>query len=244
MGIFDPVNAGNPDAPISTVAQYQRAMNRATYSPAVAQAAARSGVNPTLATRIASREVAQQMGQALPALIQQDAAAMEARRLENERKERERIAMMLNSGGQVLGTVLNAYSGGTMGAATNGAGGSSQGAQIRPVATSGYAGANVGAQSAPLAAAPQTSIQTAPIQQFVQAPAPAVAAQAAPLVDQPIYNTPAQTPGAPVISSALLASQPVSNPIANQYLQDSADADILREPSGRPSRRRPRRRGM
>lgn len=176
MGIFDPVNAGNPDAPISTVAQYQRAMNRATYSPAVAQAAARSGVNPTLATRIASREVAQQMGQALPALIQQDAAAMEARRLENERKERERIAMMLNSGGQVLGTVLNAYSGGTMGAATNGAG------QAMSTAPAGLLGSKAGA-----VAANQPSMSGAPGDLPVAAPV--TAANIAPLTDRPSAPT-------------------------------------------------------
>ncbi len=124
MGIFDPSNGANPRRPISLVSDYQTAMQRATYSPSVAQAAARSGVNPGLATRVAAREVSQNMAGALPGLLSQEAQMMEARRLENERKAQQEAGLLLNVGGQVLGTALNAYAPGAsaaLGAASSAA---------------------------------------------------------------------------------------------------------------------------
>lgn len=112
MGIFDPSSGADPRRPIGLVSRYQSAMQRAAYSPSVAQAAARSGVNPTLATRIAAREVAQQQNSALPGLISQEAQMMEARRLENDQKERAMAGLGLNVAGQVVGTALSAYGGG------------------------------------------------------------------------------------------------------------------------------------
>lgn len=233
MGIFDPVRTLNPDDPIDTVGQYQRAMNRATYSPAVAQAAARSGINPTMATRIASREVASQAAQALPGLIQNDVQMMEARRQENERKERERLALMLNTGGQVLGMGLQALGGTNL-------------AQ-RPQAGSpigGTLGTSVGGSAARGAIAPAPAMQAAAVPsdgQLVaqQTVAPSASATVQPMpTDQPIYTTPAQTPGAPVISAGLLAAQPVQSPIANQYLQDAASAELTPPNTGRRIRRR------
>lgn len=244
MGIFDPVRTLNPDDPIDTVGQYQRAMNRATYSPAVAQAAARSGVNPTMATRIASREVASQAAQALPGLIQNDVQMMEARRQENERKERERLALMLNTGGQVLGTALNAFD--MASGAEQGQGvGDSMGLltdslkQYNPNNTAASVGSGAGAQAylSGILSQSQAGQALSPTAPNATTPSPTGIQE---LMDQPIYSTPAQTPGAPVVSSGLLAAQPVQSPVANQYLQDSASAEITPPNTGRRIRRRRR----
>lgn len=179
MGIFDPSRALDPDKPIDLVNQYQRQMNRATYSPSVAQAAARSGINPTMATRIAARETSAQMAQAVPGLLQQEAQMMEARRLENERKEREKLAMAMNIGGQVIGTGLQMFGGGGGAMAGQMLANRTQPSNIDAV--QGAARSLYGANTQPTAVPQAVGM---PPQQLAQATAPAAVQQ--PLVDQPI----------------------------------------------------------
>lgn len=232
MGIFDGVSANNPDQPINLVGRYQRSMQQAAYSPSVAQAAARSRINPTLATRVAAREVAGQMNGALPGLIQQEAQMMEARRIENLNKEREAIALGLNIGGQVLGTAMSAYGGG--GGAPSGGGASSSniggtvGGGLGQLVLSG----NVKARPTPITPAQYAS----PVQLQTQSQAPMAGAVSAaqpqyvmdPQVDQAI-NAPMRD-GTPL---------PASNQIAAE-LYDQAIAPAPRSQVGARRGRRPR----
>lgn len=186
MGIFDPVNGANGNRPVGLVSRYQSAMQRAAYSPTVAQAAARSGVNPTLATRVAAREVAQQSNQALPGLIAQEAQMMEARRLENERKEREMAGMGLNIAGQVVGTALSAYGGGGGGQSS---GGSGQGGG------SGAVGGVMGVGSGLLSSYENQAQNNANLNRS----RPAVPAQ---MAQQQILQAPSQQPSATAVEAA------------------------------------------
>ena len=206
MGIFDPSSGANPSRPVDLVSRYRRGVANATYSPSVAQAAARSGISPTMATRVAAREVGQQTASALPGLLSQEAQMMEARRLENDQKDRQAVAMGLNIGGQVLGTALNAYAPGT-GSVVQGL--ASQGAQAYQNAGQSP-GANAGgiAAQAALSAAPAVAQDAAPQPMaqapLMQAPAPVAVTQ---------YTAPNAAGGVPSGAQSLSMPTPVQQAV-------------------------------
>ena len=224
MGIFDPSRGANPDQPIDLVNNYQRRMNQATYSPAVAQAAARSGTSSGMATRIAAREVAQQSSQVLPGLLTQEAQMMEARRLENERKEREKEAMIMNIAGQVGGTLLSAYGGGGASAA--------MGALQQPgtgATTPSVAGGAMSMQAAPQQPQPNFIADQVQPQRVQMVQAPMVAAPMPAAVDQAI-NAPMQN-GAPM---------PTNNQIASELYDEAIRVNQPRSQAGARRRQRTR----
>lgn len=166
---------------------------------------------------------------------------MEARRLENERKEREGAALAMNVGGQVVGTVLNAYA--------PGAGSVVQGAAAQGADAYMNNQSSINAYKPPVANGAGSAMGGAMGAQVAQPPA-AVVAQAAPVAltqyapQQAIANSPINlpAPAAPQVDMVQMAGatgpyDEAINPGANYGVYQSMQNNQRSQAGARRGRR-------